>query len=61
MKKGLLGVGVVLAGLIGLVVIAFMWGVGVNNKIVKLSNGADAQWAQVQNVYQRRAAQKTSL
>ena len=55
MKKGLLGVGVVLAGLIGLVVIAFMWGVGVNNKIVKLSNGADAQWAQVQNVYQRRA------
>lgn len=44
-----------MAGLIGLVVIALMWAVGVNNKIVKKSNAMDAQWAQVQNVYQRRA------
>ena len=55
MKKGLLVVGVIFAGLIGLVIIALMWAVGVNNKMVAKSNAADAQWAQVQNVYQRRA------
>ncbi|MGZ8938889.1 MAG: LemA family protein [Limisphaerales bacterium] len=55
MKKGLLAVGVILAGLIGLAVLAFMWGIGKNNTMVKMSNAMDAQWAQVQNVYQRRA------
>ena len=55
MKKGLVIVGVIFAGLIGLLVIALMWGVGVNNTMVKKSNAMDAQWAQVQNVYQRRA------
>jgi LemA protein len=55
MKKGLLGIGIVLLGLIGLVVIALIWGVGKNNTMVKMSNAMDGQWAQVQNVYQRRA------
>lgn len=55
MKKGLLGVGVVLAGLVGLAVLLFMWGIGMNNNMVKMRNAMDAQWAQVQNVYQRRA------
>lgn len=55
MKKGLLGVGIVLAGLIGLAVIALMWGVGKNNAMVAKRNAMDAQWAQVQSVYQRRA------
>ena len=55
MKKGLLGLGVVLAGLVGVAVLAFMWGVGKNNNMVKMRNAMDAQWAQVQNVYQRRA------
>lgn len=55
MKKGLLGVGVVLAGLVGLAVLLFMWGIGKNNNMVKMRNAMDAQWAQVQNVYQRRA------
>ena len=54
MKKGLLAVGVIFAGLIGVVVIALMWGVGKNNTMVQKSNAMDAQWAQVQNVYQRR-------
>jgi len=54
MKK--LGIGcAVIAGLgiilLILVVIAF----GSYNRLVKLSQGVDAQWAQVQNVYQRRA------
>ena len=55
MKKGLLGLGIVLVALIGIAVIAFMWGVGKNNTMVKMRNAMDAQWAQVQNVYQRRA------
>ena len=55
MKKGLLGVGVILAGLVGLALIAVMWGVGKNNAMVGKRNAMDAQWAQVQNVYQRRA------
>lgn len=54
MKKGLLAAGVILAGLVGLVVIALMWGVSKNNTMVKMRNAMDAQWAQVQNVYQRR-------
>jgi LemA protein len=54
MKKGLLAVGVIFAGLIGVAVIALMWAVGKNNTMVKMSNAMDAQWAQVQNVYQRR-------
>lgn len=55
MKKGLLAVGVIVAGLVGLAVIALMWGIGKNNTMVKMRNAMDAQWAQVQNVYQRRA------
>ena len=55
MKKGLLGIGVVLAGLVGLAVIFFMWGIGKNNAMVAKRNAMDAQWAQVQSVYQRRA------
>jgi LemA protein len=54
MKKGLLAAGVILAGLVGLAVIALMWGVSKNNNMVKMRNAMDAQWAQVQNVYQRR-------
>src|SRR4051794_40323845 len=45
----------VLLGLAGLVVLFLIWAVGMNNKIVRLGQGVDAQWAQVQNVYQRRA------
>ncbi|HEX7862706.1 MAG TPA: LemA family protein [Verrucomicrobiae bacterium] len=55
MKKGLLAVGVILAGVIGLALLFGMWAVRKNNNMVKLSNAMDAQWAQVQNVYQRRA------
>lgn len=47
--------GVILLGLVALVVIFLLWGVRVNNKMVRLDQAVDAQWAQVQNVYQRRA------
>jgi LemA protein len=54
MKK--LGIGcVVLAGL-GLVALLLLaMGGGSYNRLVKLSQEVDSQWAQVQNVYQRRA------
>jgi LemA protein len=32
-----------------------VWGVGVNNQLVGLEQGVNEKWAQVQNVYQRRA------
>ena len=42
---------VVLAIIVGLVV----WGVGINNQLVRLEQGVNETSAQVQNVYQRRA------
>lgn len=55
MKKGLLIAGGLAALLVGGAVLALLWGVGVNNKIVRLNQDTDAAWAEVQNVYQRRA------
>src|SRR5213083_889526 len=51
MKTALVVVGV----LVLIVVIGFAWGVGVNNKIVTADVAVNEKWAQVQNVYQRRA------
>jgi LemA protein len=44
----LLVVAVVAVALIG-------WGIGVNNQLVRLEQDVNETWAQVQNVYQRRA------
>ena len=43
--------GILIAGAIVLV----LWGVGIFNRLVGLQQATDAAWAQVQNVYQRRA------
>ena len=49
------------AGLVALLVVAviviggLMWGVGVNNELVRSEQTVNEKWAQVQNVYQRRA------
>jgi LemA protein len=52
MKKTALGcAGVLVLGLVILVLVA----VGGYNRLVRLAQGTDSQWAQVQNVYQRRA------
>src|SRR5438094_1984954 len=32
-----------------------VWAVGINNSVVRLEQGVNEKWAQVQNVYQRRA------
>ncbi len=52
-KLAVVIVGLVVAGLLFVILIAVL-GLGYNH-IVKLSQAVDSQWAQVQNVYQRRA------
>ena len=46
-----------LLGLVVIVVLAILvfWGVGKHNKFVSLEEGVKSQWANVENVYQRRA------
>jgi LemA protein len=51
MKTGLVILIVIAVVVVGL----FMWGVGINNQLVALEQNVNASWAQVQNVYQRRA------
>jgi len=46
---------IVLGVLVALVVAGFLYVTGVYNGLVNRSQAVDAQWAQVQNVYQRRA------
>jgi LemA protein len=54
MKKFGLGCGILaVLGVIALIIIAIC--AGSYNRLVKLSQAVDTQWAQVQNVYQRRA------
>src|SRR5512145_561134 len=54
MKK--LGVGCGIAAVIGLIVLVFVAIAAAGyNRLVRLSEGVDQQWSQVQNVYQRRA------
>jgi len=54
MKKLAIGCGVLIVlGLAVLIIIGIAG--GSYNRLVKLSQGVDSQWAQVQNVYQRRA------
>ena len=45
----------ILIGLVALIVIAGLMATSSYNRLVSLQQGTDAQWAQVQNVYQRRA------
>src|SRR6476661_3775188 len=54
MKK--LGIGCAVLGVLGLIVLVIIIIAGGSyNRLVGLSQGVDKQWAQVQNVYQRRA------
>jgi LemA protein len=45
----------ILLVIVGLIVVLVLLGVSSYNRLVSLQQGTDAQWAQVQNVYQRRA------
>jgi LemA protein len=51
MKTGLVVLVLLAVVLVGL----FAWGISVNNQLVPLEQNVNASWAQVQNVYQRRA------
>jgi LemA protein len=51
MARGLV-VTLVVIGVLGALVV---WAVGVNNQLVRLEQDVNEKWAQVQNVYQRRA------
>ena len=54
MKK--LGIGCAIVAVLGIILLIIVAIAGGSyNRLVKLSQGVDAQWAQVQNVYQRRA------
>jgi LemA protein len=45
----------ILLVIVGLAIVVGLYSVGTYNHLVNLQQGTDAQWAQVQNVYQRRA------
>ena len=55
MNKIAVGCGAVLAALLLIAVIGGIALAGSYNRLVGLQQGVDSQWAQVQNVYQRRA------
>src|SRR5690242_11985840 len=46
---------IVLAVIVVVVGGLIVWGIGVNNRLVRAEQGVNEQWAQVQTVYQRRA------
>src|SRR3954465_12837404 len=46
---------VVLGVFVAVAVVLGLWATGMFNRLVGLQQGTDAAWAQVQNVYQRRA------
>ncbi len=54
MNKTFAGLGCLAVVVIGVLVIGG-WVMSSYNRLIPLSQGVDAQWAQVQNVYQRRA------
>ena len=51
MKTGLIVLGVIVLIVIG----GIGWAIGINNQLVAHEQGVNEKWAQVQNVYQRRA------
>ena len=55
MNKTMMGCGVLLAILLVIAVIAAVAVGGLYNRLVRLQQAVDQSWAQVQNVYQRRA------
>ena len=54
-SRGCLIAAVVLGAIAVVVLGVFMWGVGVNNRLVTLDEGVRSAWSQVENQYQRRA------
>ena len=55
MSKGLLGCGAVILALLVVGGAVFLWGTAQYNELVRLDEGVNTAWAQVENAYQRRA------
>jgi LemA protein len=55
MSKGLGCVAALIVGLLLIVGVGFLWGTGLYNGLVTSEQAVLAQWAQVENTYQRRA------
>lgn len=55
MSKGLGCLAAVVVGLLLVVGVFVLWGVGLYNGLIGGEQAVEAQWAQVENVYQRRA------
>ncbi len=51
MRVALVVIGIIVLILVG----GIIWGIGVNNQLVQAEQVVNEKWAQVQNVYQRRA------
>ncbi len=49
MSQGIKAVLIVLAVLVGLAAMIFMWGMGQYNKVIAMDEQVNAQWAQVEN------------
>jgi LemA protein len=48
--------GLLVLAVVGIIIIGgVVWGVGVNNELVRSEQAVNEKWSQVQNVYQRRA------
>ena len=45
---------ITIIGIVAVVAIAFIWGIGVNNKLVTEEENVSKAWSQVENVYKRR-------
>ena len=41
--------------IIGIVAVAFLWGIGINNKLITGEENVSQAWAQVEHAYKRRA------
>ena len=46
---------IVWIAIIGIVAVAFLWGIGINNKLINGEENVSQAWAQVENAYKRRA------
>jgi len=53
--RRMLGCGIVALVLVVIVGAMFFWGVGISNRLIARQVTVDGAWAQVENVYQRRA------
>jgi len=45
---------IILIVVVGVIILLFAWATGINNNLVTREEGVNTQWANVENVYQRR-------